>query len=185
MFDIPRLQGRRRSLHDQVFKDLIGRFLPDFLTLVAPEPAGRLDLSHWKLLDKEIFTDWPKGRRRELDLLAEVPLAGRRTGRLSSTSRSRPGPGRRWDPASRATTCRSDCGTAGRSSHPPRCAAPGHPVDGSAIGPSVYSCCPICRGVPGQRPAARLGAGGPDAAGVDEPGGAQDGLPAAHRRRHP
>ncbi|MES1210709.1 MAG: hypothetical protein ABUL63_00115, partial [Acidobacteriota bacterium] len=40
-----------------------------------PEPAGRLDLSHWKLLNKETFTDWPRGRRRELDLLAEVPLA--------------------------------------------------------------------------------------------------------------
>jgi len=69
--------GRRRSLHDQVFKDLIGTFLPDFLTLVAPEPARRLDLSRWKFLDKEVFTDWPRGKRRELDLLAEVPLAGR------------------------------------------------------------------------------------------------------------
>ena len=76
MNDIPRLKGRRRSLHDQVFKDLLGTFLPDLLTLVAPEPAGRLDLSHWKFLDKEVFTDWPKGQRRELDLLAEVPLAG-------------------------------------------------------------------------------------------------------------
>jgi hypothetical protein len=77
MNEIPRLKGRRRSLHDQVFKDLLGTFLPDLLTLVAPEPAGRLDLSHWKFLDKEVFTDWPKGRRRELDLLAEVPLAVR------------------------------------------------------------------------------------------------------------
>ena len=77
MNDIPRSTGRRGSLHDQVFKDLIGTFLPDLLILVAPEPAGRLDLSHWKFLDKEVFTDWPQGRRRELDLLAEVPLAGR------------------------------------------------------------------------------------------------------------
>jgi len=61
MFDIPLSTGRRWSRHDQVFKDLIGGFLPDFLTLVAPEPAGRLDLSHWKLLDKETFTDWPRG----------------------------------------------------------------------------------------------------------------------------
>jgi predicted transposase YdaD len=75
MFDIPDPTGRRGSLHDQVFKDLIRTFLPDFLTLVAPEPAGRLDLSRWTLLDKETFTDWPKGRRRELDLLAEVPFA--------------------------------------------------------------------------------------------------------------
>jgi len=75
MNDISRSKGRRRSLHDQVFKDLLGTFLPDLLTLVAPEPAGRLDLSRWKFLDKEVFTDWPKGQRRELDLLAEVPLA--------------------------------------------------------------------------------------------------------------
>jgi len=75
MFDIPLSAGRSGSLHDQVFKDLLGRFLPDFLTLVAPEPAGRLDLSDWKLLDKEVFTDWPKGRRRDLDFLAGVPLA--------------------------------------------------------------------------------------------------------------
>ncbi len=77
MFDIPVSTGRRGSLHDQVFKDLIGGFLPGFLTLVAPEPAGRLDLSHWKLVNKEIFTDWPNGRRRELDLLAEVRFDGR------------------------------------------------------------------------------------------------------------
>ena len=76
MFDIPDPTGRRGSLHDQVFKDLIGRFLPDFLTLVAPEPARRLDLSRWTLLDKETFTDWPRGRRRELDLLAKMTFAG-------------------------------------------------------------------------------------------------------------
>src|SRR6185369_1417788 len=105
MNDIPRLKGRRRSLHDQVFKDLLGTFLPDLLTLVAPEPAGRLDLSHWKFLDKEVFTDWPKGQESR-------------------------------------------------------------------------------RRVPGQEPAACLGSRGPDAAGGDEPRGAQDGLLTAHRRCH-
>jgi len=75
VYEIPSHPGRRGSFHDQVFKDLIGRFLPDFLTLVAPEPAARLDLTRWRLLDKETFTDWPKGKRREVDLLAEVPLA--------------------------------------------------------------------------------------------------------------
>jgi len=64
-----------RRFHDQIFKELIGAFLPDLLRLVAPEPSSRLDLSRWKLLDKEAFTDWPQGRRRELDLLAEVTLA--------------------------------------------------------------------------------------------------------------
>jgi len=75
VFDIPHPNRRPGSLHDQVFKDLIGAFLPDFLTLVAPEAAAFLDLSRWGLLNKEIFTDWPRGRRRELDLLAEIPLA--------------------------------------------------------------------------------------------------------------
>lgn len=65
---------RRRSPHDQLFKELIGTFLSDFLRLIAPETAARLDLSRWKLLDKEAFTDWPRGRRRELDLLAEIAL---------------------------------------------------------------------------------------------------------------
>jgi predicted transposase YdaD len=72
---IPSSARRPRSLHDQVFKGLIGAFLPDFVTLVAPETAAQLDFTHWKLLDKEAFTDWPQGRRRELDLLAEVALA--------------------------------------------------------------------------------------------------------------
>jgi hypothetical protein len=75
VYDILHPTGRRGSLHDQVFKILLGRFLPEFLTLVAPEPAGRLDLTRWKPLDKKTFTDWPHGKRRELDLLAEVALA--------------------------------------------------------------------------------------------------------------
>lgn len=62
------------SRHDQLFKDLFRSFLPDFVRLVAPGPAERLDLANATFLDKEAFTDWPRGRRRELDLLATVPL---------------------------------------------------------------------------------------------------------------
>ncbi|HEX7184562.1 MAG TPA: DUF4351 domain-containing protein [Thermoanaerobaculia bacterium] len=89
---------RRGSVHDQLFKELIGAFLSDFLGLVAPGPALCLDLSQWKLLDKEIFTDWPKGRRRELDLLAEVPLRekeGRALVHVEIEARSRPEIGHR------------------------------------------------------------------------------------------
>jgi hypothetical protein len=75
MFDIP-YPKRRGTLHDQIFKGLLGEFLPDLVTLVAPASAGHLDLSQWDFLNKEIFTDWPKGRRREVDLLAAVPRAG-------------------------------------------------------------------------------------------------------------
>jgi len=58
--------------HDQRFKDLLRTFFPDFLRLVVPEAARRLDVSSLIFLDKELFTDWPEGRRREIDLLAEV-----------------------------------------------------------------------------------------------------------------
>jgi hypothetical protein len=72
---------RPGSRHDQLFKDLFRSFFPDFVRLVAPGPAERLDLANATFLDKEAFTDWPRGRRRELDLLASVPLlsdSGRR-----------------------------------------------------------------------------------------------------------
>jgi hypothetical protein len=75
MFDIP-YPKRRGTLHDQIFKDLLGELLPDLVTLVAPEPATHFDFSRWDLLNKETFTDWPKGKRREVDLLASVPRAG-------------------------------------------------------------------------------------------------------------
>lgn len=99
MSDILAPTRSRSSLHDQLFKELIGAFLPDFVTLVAPETAARLELSRWTLLDKETFTDWPKGRRRELDLLAEVALVdgGGLTAlvHVEIKARSRPEMGRR------------------------------------------------------------------------------------------
>jgi hypothetical protein len=42
--------------------------------LVSPRAAEHLDASRATFLDKEFFTDWPRGRRRELDLLARVPM---------------------------------------------------------------------------------------------------------------
>src|SRR5215831_13327896 len=71
MLEIP-YPRRLGSVHDQVFKDLVGTFLPELVTLVAPELTAHLDFSRWESLNKETFTDWPKGRRRELDLLAKV-----------------------------------------------------------------------------------------------------------------
>jgi hypothetical protein len=59
--------------HDQLAKDLIQTFFPGFLRLAAPEAAARLRLDEAVFLDKQAFTDWPQGDRREMDLLAEVP----------------------------------------------------------------------------------------------------------------
>ncbi len=65
-------------MHDRIFKGLFRAFLPDLLRLVAPQIAAKLDLSSPIFLDKEFFTDSLKGTRRELDLLAKVPLRQKR-----------------------------------------------------------------------------------------------------------
>ena len=58
--------------HDKIFKQLLRTFLEDFLRLVAPQALEKMDLSSPELLDKELFTAGPHGRRRELDLLVRV-----------------------------------------------------------------------------------------------------------------
>jgi hypothetical protein len=60
--------------HDQLSKSLIQIFFPDFLRLLAPELASRLDPGEATFLDKEVFTDWPASGRREMDLLAKVRM---------------------------------------------------------------------------------------------------------------
>jgi hypothetical protein len=60
--------------HDSLFKGLLRSFFADLLILVVPDLAARLDLAHPVLLDKEFFT--VGGRRRELDLLAQVACLG-------------------------------------------------------------------------------------------------------------
>jgi hypothetical protein len=59
--------------HDQLAKDLFQTFFSGFLRLAAPEAAARLRLDEAVFLDKQAFTDWPQGDRREMDLLVEVP----------------------------------------------------------------------------------------------------------------
>jgi len=61
--------------HDQLAKDLFRTFFAGLLRLAAPEAAPRLHLDDAVFLDKQAFTDWPEGDRREMDLLAEVPVA--------------------------------------------------------------------------------------------------------------
>jgi hypothetical protein len=59
--------------HDQLAKVLFQQFFGDLLRLAAPEALARLDLDKAVFVDKEAFTDWPDGDRREMDLLVEVP----------------------------------------------------------------------------------------------------------------
>jgi hypothetical protein len=60
--------------HDQLSKSLITTFFHDFVRLAAPDSAPRLRLGEAVFLDKELCLDWPDGNRRELDLLAKVPV---------------------------------------------------------------------------------------------------------------
>ncbi len=62
--------------HDQLAKSLLKLYFADFLRLVDPRAAGQLRAAQATFLDKEAFTDQPSGDRREMDLVAEVPVEG-------------------------------------------------------------------------------------------------------------
>jgi hypothetical protein len=59
--------------HDPLFKRLLQRFFVDFLRLVAPDVAARLDLSAPVFLDKELLLAGDHGSR-VVDLLVRIPL---------------------------------------------------------------------------------------------------------------
>ncbi|HKI33829.1 MAG TPA: DUF4351 domain-containing protein [Gemmataceae bacterium] len=63
-----------REDHDQEFKALIQAFLREFIRLFFPEWYERFDFDHVEWLDKEIFLDPPRGKTRNLDLVARVPV---------------------------------------------------------------------------------------------------------------
>lgn len=58
--------------HDQLFKKLLRTFFPDFLGIVAPDLKAEVCSPEIRFLSQEIFADWPKGRRRQVDLLARM-----------------------------------------------------------------------------------------------------------------
>ncbi len=59
--------------HDQRFKVLLREFFAEFLRLFFPQWAERFDFTQVEWLDKEVFLDPPRGRRRALDLVAKLP----------------------------------------------------------------------------------------------------------------
>ncbi|HEV7672435.1 MAG TPA: DUF4351 domain-containing protein [Thermoanaerobaculia bacterium] len=61
--------------HDQLFKDLLRALFPNLLDLADAELAAQVAAdrsSGITFLDKEVFVDFPEGRRREADLVAEL-----------------------------------------------------------------------------------------------------------------
>ncbi|HYX24475.1 MAG TPA: hypothetical protein VFC23_10020 [Thermoanaerobaculia bacterium] len=63
------------SPHDPLFKRLLRSFFVDFLRLVAPDVAERLDLTAPVFLDKELLLPGDSGSR-VVDLLVRIPLLG-------------------------------------------------------------------------------------------------------------
>ena len=59
-------------MHDQLFKDLLHAFFPDFLRLFVPELAVDIDDEPITFLDGEAFTDVPVGLRRVADVVAAI-----------------------------------------------------------------------------------------------------------------
>ncbi len=58
--------------HDQLFKEVIREFFPDFLRLFLSEEAAPFDLTKVAWRDKELFADPPDGPKHVLDLVAEL-----------------------------------------------------------------------------------------------------------------
>ena len=58
--------------HDQLFKQVLESFFPDFLRLFDPATAARLDLMTVTFRSPEVFIDLPQGERRTADVVAEV-----------------------------------------------------------------------------------------------------------------
>lgn len=61
--------------YDQLAKELFRTFFAGLVRLTAPDVAVQLRLDEAEFLDRQTFTDWPEGARREVDLLASVPVA--------------------------------------------------------------------------------------------------------------
>lgn len=60
--------------HDQRFKSLLREFFPDLLRLFWPVWAERFDFDTLVWLEQEVFTDPPQGKRRTVDLVAQLQL---------------------------------------------------------------------------------------------------------------
>src|SRR5690606_9745384 len=55
---------------------LLSAFLFEFLELFLPELASSLDSSSVEFLDKEMFTEWAEGDRREADFVVKARFHG-------------------------------------------------------------------------------------------------------------
>jgi Domain of unknown function (DUF4351) len=62
------------SDHDQRLKNLLKEFFEAFFQCFFPQWADRFDYTGIEWLDKEVFLAPPEGQKRQLDLVARLPL---------------------------------------------------------------------------------------------------------------
>jgi hypothetical protein len=60
----------QRTLHDRLFKELLYRFLPDFLWIFFPNEAERLNFATLRFLDKELIINFAGQELRITDIVA-------------------------------------------------------------------------------------------------------------------
>lgn len=84
--------------HDQLFKNVIREFLPDFLMLFFPELAAGFDLSAVAWLNQELFPNPPAGPKHVLDLVAELRSLGGGVVRRQQRRQDTPGGGEDGEP---------------------------------------------------------------------------------------
>jgi predicted transposase YdaD len=65
-----------KTSHDQLFKQLLGEFFPEFIELFFPQMAAYLDRDSIEFLPLELFTDLVSGDAFETDLIVKVRFRG-------------------------------------------------------------------------------------------------------------
>jgi hypothetical protein len=65
--------------HDELFKELLHNFFAEFFSLFLPAEAALIDLTSFRFLEQEVFTDFPEGNLRRADVVVEVRTLGGET----------------------------------------------------------------------------------------------------------
>jgi Domain of unknown function (DUF4351) len=65
-----------KTSHDQLFKQVLGEFFPEFIELFFPQVAAYLDRDSIEFLPVELFTDLVSGDAFETDLIVKAKFRG-------------------------------------------------------------------------------------------------------------
>jgi hypothetical protein len=65
-----------QTSHDQLFKEVLGEFFPEFIELFFPQVAEFLDRDSLEFLPVELFTDLVAGDAYKTDLIVKARFRG-------------------------------------------------------------------------------------------------------------